>query len=463
VQGLAARPQHEGSGLKILHLPFCFHPDPVGGTEVYVQNLACAQKLRGAAAVIAAPGTSDQQYQAAGLEVHRFSIGNRLSLRELYGEGDPKAAQGFLRILETTRPDVVHLHAFTSAVSLRVARAAKQAGFPVVFTYHTPTVSCQRGTLLRWGTTLCEGRLDVRLCTACFLHGQGLGRGLARLAAHIPPSAGRAIGNAKLSGGVWTALQMTDLVALRQQSLRDLIETVDHVVSLCSWTTDLLLLNGVAREKIMLCRHGLRLPESPAAAAPAPSREPQPPYRVAFLGRIHPIKGLEVLIRSIASDPELAVTLDIYGVTQGAADEAQRDKLRQLCDSRIRFCGPIPSEQSIERLRQYDVLAVPSQSFETGPLVVLEAFAAGIPVIGSGLGGIQELVRHETDGLLVEPASIPDWTAALRRLTREPGLLGRLRRGVRPPRTMETVAGDMLLLYSKLLSRTHQPDVLCSR
>jgi glycosyltransferase involved in cell wall biosynthesis len=463
VQELAARPKDEGSGLKILHVPFCFHPDPVGGTEVYVQNLAGAQSRRGAAAVIAAPGAFDQHYQAVGLEVHRFSIGNGLSLRELYGEGDQQAAAGFLQILKTTRPDVVHLHAFTAAVSSRVARAAKQAGLPVVFTYHTPTVSCQRGTLLRWGTTLCDGQVDVRLCTACYLHGQGLGRGFAQLAAHIPPAAGRAIGNTYGSGGIWTALQMTHLLSLRQQAFRDLMETVDHVVSLCSWTTDLLLLNGVPREKIVLCRHGLRLPESQAAAMPEPPCEPRRPCRVAFLGRIHPTKGLEVLVRSIAADPELAVTLDIYGVTQGSADEAHRQKLQQLCDSRIRFCERIPSEQSIERLRQYDVLAVPSQWLETGPLVVLEAFAAGIPVIGSDLGGIQELVRHETDGLLVKPASIPDWTAALRRLSSEPDLLEQLRSGVRPPRTMETVAGDMLSLYQNLLSRTRQPDVLYSR
>ena len=52
-------------------------------------------------------------------------------------------------------------------------------------------------------------------------------------------------------------------------------------------------------------------------------------------------------------------------------------------------------------LSRIDVLAVPSQWLETGPLVVLEAFAAGTPVIGSDLGGIRELVSDGRDGLLV--------------------------------------------------------------
>jgi hypothetical protein len=73
------------------------------------------------------------------------------NLRELYGEGDQTAAREFAKILDEERPDVGHLHAFTRGVSLRMARKAKRRGVKVVFTYHTPTVSCQRGTLMHWG------------------------------------------------------------------------------------------------------------------------------------------------------------------------------------------------------------------------------------------------------------------------------------------------------------------------
>jgi glycosyltransferase involved in cell wall biosynthesis len=444
----------EGRGLKLLHVPFCFHPDPVGGTEIYVQNLAEAQSRRGAEVAIAAPGPANQQYAVDGLEVYRFEQDAQISLRELYGDGDPTAAAAFERVLEATRPDLVHLHALTPGVSLRMARVVKRAGLPVVFTYHTPTVSCQRGTLLRWGTELCHGRLDVRQCTACSLESQGLKRGVAGMVSRIPPAAGRTIGNTGLSGGLWTVLRMTELLTLRQQSFRHFMEEVDQVISLCSWSTDVLLENGVPRKKILLCRHGLPLSEASANSA-RNFRPPQVPCRIVFLGRVSPVKGLDVLIRAITADSDLPVTLDIYGVIQGP--NAYKKQLQKLCDPRIRFRDPISAQRIIEELSHYDVLAAPSQWLETGPLVVLEAFAAGIPVVGSDLGGIRELVRHEIDGILVEPGSVTAWAAALRRLTGEPGLLTRLRHGVKPPRTMEAVATDMLSLYEHLLSRTPRP------
>ena len=99
-------------------------------------------------------------------------------------------------------------------------------------------------------------------------------------------------------------------------------------------------------------------------------------------------------------------------------------------------------------LAQHDVLAVPSQCLETGPLVVLEAFAAGTPVIGANLGGIAELVTDGVDGLLVEPAA---WATTLQRCATDRDLLPRLRAGIRPPRTMATVADEMLALYETAL------------
>ena len=108
------------------------------------------------------------------------------------------------------------------------------------------------------------------------------------------------------------------------------------------------------------------------------------------------------------------------------------------------------------RIADYDVLAVPSQWLETGPLVVLEAFAAGIPDVGSDLGGIAELVRHERDGLLVPADSIDAWRNALQALCLDRQSLTVLRNGIQGLRSMKNVATDMSRLYSDLLGN-HQP------
>jgi glycosyltransferase involved in cell wall biosynthesis len=372
--------------MKIIHVPFCFAPDPIGGTEIYAAGLARDLQELGYENVMAAPAAATSSYTIDGLRVRRFRVSmGKVDLRQLYGAGDPGAAAEFEKILEEEKPELVHLHAFTQGVSVRLLHAAKKRRLPVVFTYHTPTVSCQRGTLMRWGTHFCDGELRVKRCSACALHGLGLNRPMAIVVGALPVVVGRTAGQAGLQGGMWTALRMSELTALRQRMFRTLMTEVDHVVAVCGWVRDILVLNGVSPAKITLCRHGIRLPTSPGAGpvltSPAGSKDN---LRVAFVGRYDRTKGIHVLIRALRVDPSLRVRLDIYGVTQSPANESYRKKMLALAanDPRICFRDPVPSHAMVATLRGYDVLAVPSQWLETGPLVALEAFAAGIPVIG---------------------------------------------------------------------------------
>jgi glycosyltransferase involved in cell wall biosynthesis len=446
--------------MKVIHVPYCFAPDPMGGTEIYAAGLAQDLQNLGVENVMAAPAAATTSYTFDGLRVRRFrEATGDVDLRQLYGAGDPGAAAEFDKILEEEKPDLVHLHAFTQGVSLRLARAVKQRKLPVVFTYHTPTVSCQRGTLVRWGKTFCNGKLHVSGCSGCTLHGLGLKRSLATAVGALPPWVGRSLGNAGLHGKAWTALRMSELTALRHNMFRSLMTEVDHVVAVCSWVRDVLLLNEVPPSKITLCRHGIRLPVNDAAGpAVAPPADSKDQLRIAFLGRYDQTKGIHILIRALRMDQSLKACLDIYGVVQSAANERYRQKMFALAanDPRISFRDPIPSHEVVALLRGYDVLAVPSQWLETGPLVALEAFAAGIPVIGWNIGGLAEIVKHEIDGLLINPKSPDAWTDTLRHLTKDRALLAKLKAGVRPPRTSVQVAREMSGLYRSLLKAKSQ-------
>jgi glycosyltransferase involved in cell wall biosynthesis len=177
--------------------------------------------------------------------------------------------------------------------------------------------------------------------------------------------------------------------------------------------------------------------------------------RLAYVGRLHPTKGMDVVLRALAASQDLRLTLDVYGVAQDADGERYRDELRTLgaSDPRVRFQAPLVPDRVVETLSSYDATVVPSQWLETGPLTVLESFAAGTPVIGSNLGGIAELVAHDRDGWLVRPADSDAWAAALRRLSTDRALLGRLRAGVRPPRSTDDVARDMVAVYEAIVPR----------
>jgi len=441
--------------MKVIQVPFCFYPDAIGGTEVYVESLAKQLQRRGIEVLVAAPreGDTNLAYSYNGVKVRRFSVSKDITdLYELYGEGNIQAANAFGKILDEEKPDMVHLHAFTRGVSLRLVREAKKRGIYVIFTYHTPTVSCQRGTLMRWGAEVCDGLLDVHDCARCTLRGLGISKASSLVVGSLPTAVGRLLGTAMLSGGIWTALRMTQLIELRHASFRALMNEVDHIIAVCQWVKDLLLRNDILTEKVIVSRQGLCQDIPNPMENHILPRSRHSPLRIAYLGRLDSTKGVDVLIQAARSLPKITIELNIYGIAQSEGDTAYLKKLKSLAqgDQRILFNSPVQSNQVVRLLKDFDLLAVPSQWLETGPLVVLEAFAAGIPVIGSNLGGIAELVEHNINGLLVKPDSVEAWREALQWIFEDRALLMRLRAGISAPRGMDTVALEMEALYHQI-------------
>jgi len=490
--------------MKVVQVPFCFYPDAVGGTEVYVASLARLLKdEQGCDVLIAAPGGRSESYTHQDLRVRRFAVSNEVGdVSELYSEGDELGAREFVKILDQERPDIVHLHAFTRGVSLKIVRAAKARKIPVVFTYHTPTVTCTRGTMMRWGNIPCDGEMLGRRCTACTLHGLGMNRLAAEVLSFMPSALRPLLKRPGKSGSIWTALRMRELVEQRHHATRGLLADVDHIVAVCDWVRDVLLRNGVPENKITLCRQGIeqraksleqgageqeakstdlaaasssfggqgaktkgnltsdvRHPTSDARTRVAlPERFTNDrPLRLVFLGRLDRNKGVHVVISALCSLPSAPITLDIYGRPQGEGGAAYADGLKKLAmgDSRVEFKASVPAEEVISTMRKYDAVAVPSQWLETGPLVVLEAFAAGVPVLGSDLGGIAELITNGVNGFLVDAGKPGTWLTRLRTIVTDPSMLATIQPAT--PSSMSCVATTMLALYRRLVRSAKEP------
>jgi glycosyltransferase involved in cell wall biosynthesis len=447
-------PQEPGQVLKILHVPYTYRPDSIGGTEIYVEALALElQSKYGARSIICAPAGESSAYSVKSIEVRRFAVqGAGFSVSYVYGSGDPTAAANFARIVQSEEPDVVHMHALTAAASMLVAEEVKLRGLPLVFTYHTPTVTCQRGNLLRWGHIPCDGRMLVARCASCTLHGRGLSRVASTLVGHLPVAAGRALAHRGLSGSYWTALRMSELTEQHHSMVRRVMELADAIVAPSQWVIDLLKLNGVPAEKLVLSRQGLSFPRVPPRTR-TPASDAR--LRVAFFGRLHPTKGIHVLAEAMSLIPDAPVDLDIFAIPESsAASDYQRRILDAAAkDARIRLRDPVESDGVVATMSEYDLIAIPSQWLETGPLVVLEAFAAGIPVIGSDLGGIAERVQPGINGLVVPAGSAEAWAQALARLAKNRDELEAMRRNVTAPRSMGEVATEMHDLYLALGAR----------
>ena len=374
--------------MRIVHVPFVYFPDVVGGTEIYVAQLARDLSVLGVDSVVAAAVRAPvpARYDHDGTPVYRFGLGEPEDLADLYGEGNERAARSIADIVAGVDADVLHLHAFTRAASVRAARAAKRAGARVVFTYHTPTASCVRGTLLRDGHEPCDGALIAQRCAACLLESRGVPAVAREVLSRAPTALGSAFVSAGVAGRWVTGLRARELTATRHDAFRQLLAESDAIVAVCGWVRSLLLRAGASPDRVVLSRHGT--PATPLRGQPSGDRHGE--LRLAYVGRLHPTKGVHVVLRALAACPDLRLTLDVYGIAQGDDGARYRDELVALSavDTRVRFHPPLASDRVVETLASYDATVVPSQWLETGPLTVLESFAAGTPVIGSNLGGI---------------------------------------------------------------------------
>jgi glycosyltransferase involved in cell wall biosynthesis len=438
----------------ILHVPYTYFPDPCGGTEVYVQGLAKRLLALGYANVVAAPAVASARYEHAGLQVYRFATDSRARLDLAYGVPDEIAAEDFRTIIRHARPDILHLHARTAAVSERLIDIGHAAGARVVFTYHTPTASCARGTMMLFGEKPCNGTIETKRCLACTFEALGVPKPLARGAAAIPNSIYTRTTAITGSSRPRSALNIPGLIVSGRRRFLDFIGKVDHVVAVSQWVSDVLKRNSVSPAKITLCRQGL------AAHGQVPLRtklrRPAGSLRIAYFGRIDRVKGPDLLALALKMIPTALVEVDIFGIRQAIGPDEVYDWLAAQAqqDPRLVLRTAIVPEEVIGVMADYDLIAVPSRWLETGPLVVLEAFAAGVPVLGSNLGGIAELVRDGVDGILVAPDDAAAWAVAIRRLTEDRRAIDALRARIVPPRTMDTVANDMTTLYDQILSRS---------
>ena len=140
--------------------------------------------------------------------------------------------------------------------------------------------------------------------------------------------------------------------------------------------------------------------------------------RLLFVGRLATAKGLPILLEAIAK--VAGVTLVIAG--DGGERNALEGQVRALnILDRVKFLGYQSQEQVRNLLKQSDIFVM--SSFAEGlPVVLMEAMAAGVPVIATGIAGIPELVRDGCNGLLVAPGDVEGTANAIRRLLRDPDL-----------------------------------------
>jgi len=187
--------------------------------------------------------------------------------------------------------------------------------------------------------------------------------------------------------------------------------------------------------------------------APLPNgalRHNDPPV-IGEIARLCDVKGQRELIRALAEIPSARLFLAGRDLEQGGAFQAEleREAVRVGVRERVEFGF---REDVPALLEELDVVALPSWT-EGLPMVVLEAMAAGRPVVATPVGGTPEVVSDGETGLLVPPRDPQALAAALRRVLEDRGLAERLaaagRRRVEEHFTLDSMNRRMLELYDR--------------
>ena len=349
-----------------------------GGMNIYVVESAERMAAMGVSVDIFtrrhSPDLPDIVELSAGVRVRHLNIGANSATKEDLPALIPNISEAFSAVLENEKYDVLHSHYWISGkVAMPVA---KKFGIPLAHTMHTMARVKNMN--------LAEGERPEPMIRV-----QG--------ETQVVAAADALIAN--------TDAEAASLVSL-YEACPDNVSVVSPGVDLYKFTAG----DGrkAAREAIGL---------------------PQDAHILAFVGRIQPHKGPEVLIRAVAEmlnhSPHLRpklITIIMGGASGSGLGEVERlkDLVSWLNISDVvRFENPVPRTALPQWYRAADLVCVPSYSESFG-LVALEAQACGTPVVATAVGGLRTAVADGISGVLVDGHDARAWSSVLARLLQEP-------------------------------------------
>jgi glycosyltransferase involved in cell wall biosynthesis len=321
------------------------------------------------------------------------------------------------RKLAAIRPEVAHFHNTFALVSPASYYACRKIGVPVVQTLHNYRLLCPAATLFRAG----------RACEECL--GKGLPWPAIRHACYHGSRPQTAVVAAMLGLHGW---------------LRTWKDGIDVFIALNEFCRRKFIEGGLPEDKILI---------KPHFVSPDPGlREGRGEYAL-FVGRLSEEKGLRTLFKAWRRLGALPLVIagdgPLMGLVRSAAGRSSGAQLRVL--------GRCAREEVFRLMKRARFLVFPSESYETFGLVLIEAFACGLPVLASRLGAAEDLVRDGSTGLLYACGEADDLAEKAGWLWTRPGEGERMGRQARKEYEVKYTAernyGRLMEIYKIALQR----------
>lgn len=283
--------------------------------------------------------------------------------------------------LRAERPDVVHVHNVFPLLSPAVLAACADAGVPAVATLHNYTQVCPPGTLQR----------DGRPCTEC-----------VGSAAPLPAVRHGCYRNSRLA--------TVPLAVSLSVNRRRWWSGVERFLCISAAQRDVLVRAGMPAERLVVKHNFVPDPDD---------RRSGTGEHVLYLGRLAEAKGVRLLMTAwdeLAAAGGVGVPLVIAGTgpleQEVTAWAAGRDD--------VRYVGLYDTAECQKAIARSVAVVAPSTWLEAFGLVVVEAMAAGVPVVAAGHGAFVELVEDGVTGLLHRPGEPDSLASCIRRIAAGP-------------------------------------------
>ena len=438
--------------MKVIHCLNHFLPQIVAGTEIYTQALVKELLLKNIEALVLVPNygkTINEEYQYGNTRIIQFAEPSIVDKALIMGKTIPMGLKYFAQIIRDEKPSIVHFHVVggSNGITLRHVQAVKQMGIKIVMTFHVAGYTCKTGNLSYKNKKLCNGVIKAKRCTRCIYTDKKMGvikkhllYGTAITAhffhyntIHWNNTTGTAIG---------TPFQVEQL----KKNLMLLSDMCNKMVVLSNWYKKVLELNGVPSDKLVHIGQGL-----PRQQEFEKGTLKEGILKLVFVGRIHETKGLHLLTAALKRLPTNKITLDIYG-------QLNNDSYSTECRAatanmqNIIWNGVLSPEIVVSTLNHYHCLCLPSVICEMSPLVIQEAFAAGIPVLASDVYGNAERVRQGENGWLFKYNDSEDLKNKIRMLINYPEMIHAARTKIQQVKTFTAIADEYEKVYKEVVA-----------
>ncbi len=458
--------------MRVLHAIHDFLPRHRAGSEIYAFELCRAQAAQGLRVhVLCAEYDLHRPHGSLSWRLHGGVSVTELINNWAFASFEETYQSGLLNrqlahAIRALQPDVLHVHNLLN-LSFDLPAIARAQGIPSVATLHDYTLVCPSGgqRVHQAEQHICA-TIDPERCRRCFpqhrLHAQmafgrlairrGAGtRRLVRLAQAVGKRVPGLLAFAtktlhRAPGGQISAGD----IARRLERVKTVFESVDLFAAPSPSLAAEYRRLGLPAAKVRVSDYGF-VPFAPRSRRAVGDR-----LRIGFVGTLVWHKGVHVLLEAVRGLPAGRFEVKIFGDLDTFPDyvASLRDAAR---GSAVRFMGLFEHDRVSDAYAEIDVLVVPSLWPENSPLVIHEAFMAGVPVVGSRLGGVLDLVTHGRTGLLYDPFSSSELTAALRSLIEEPDRVHRLASALPAVKPIEQDAREWTAIYREVLDPAVSP------